>query len=98
MTMMQVFEAGSGKFTPLSHNELGKLNEQQVIAYDELKDAVLGELADADAEIEAATAHLKAAVVALSEVERNTPKFDAEAARVALVKEMIATRRRERGF
>jgi uncharacterized protein YwlG (UPF0340 family) len=96
--MMQVFETGSGKFTPLSDDELGQLTEQQVAAYTELKDAVLVELADADAEIEVATAHVKAAVVALSEVERNTPKFDAEAARVALVKEMIATRRCERGF
>jgi hypothetical protein len=96
--MMQVFETGSGKFTPLSDDELGKLSEQQVIAYDELKDAVLVELSGADAEIEAATAQLKGAVLALSEVERNTPKFDAEAARIALVKEMIATKRRERGF
>ena len=51
-----------------------------------------------DAEVANEKAQLTADVETLAEVERNAPTFDPEAARVALVKEMIATNRAARGF
>jgi hypothetical protein len=69
---VQIFETGTGKFTPLTDDELATLNEQQVIAYDDLKVSVEA-LADADAEAANAKAQLNADVATLSVAERNAP-------------------------
>lgn len=68
----QIFETGTGKFMPLTDDELATLNEQQVIAYNDLKSSVKA-LADADAEAADAKAQLNADVAALNVAERNAP-------------------------
>lgn len=93
----QIFETGSGRFLPLTDEQLGMLSEPAAVAYTEVA-GVVDEMALLDAEVASAKAQLTADVETLAEVERNTPKFDPEAARVALVKEMIATNRAARGF
>ena len=92
---MQLFEAKTGKFTPLSDDQLAGLSENQRTAYDEVAASVAA-LADADIAAKDLQARVQSDVVTLNETERNTPKFDADAARVRLVKEGIATRAAER--
>ena len=64
-------------------------------AYDEVAASVAA-LAEADSAAKDLQARVQADVVALNEVERTAPKFDADAAHVRLVKEIIASRRAER--
>jgi hypothetical protein len=70
--MMQIFEAGTGKFVPLDDDQLGMLNEAQVRAYNEVRDAVAASI-EAAAEVESAKAENSANVSVLSEAERNAP-------------------------
>jgi hypothetical protein len=70
---IQIFETGTGKFMPLTDDELAALNEQQVIAYNDLKVSVEA-LVDTDAEAANAKDQLNADVAALSVAERNGPR------------------------
>jgi len=70
--MMQIFEAGTGKFISLDDEQLSALSEAQVRAYNEVRDAVAASI-EADAEVENAKAANSANVSALSEAERNAP-------------------------
>jgi len=90
--MMQIFAASTGTFAPLSDEQIGALTEPQAAAYTEVRDAAQA-LADAEAVAETAEAQVTVDLKVLAEAERNTPKFDREAARVAMVKQMIASNR-----
>lgn len=70
---MQVFEARTGKFTPLSDEQVGGLNEQQAIAYNNLS-AAADAMTAADAEVAAARAHVKSEMDVLADAQRNAPK------------------------
>ena len=70
--MMQIFEGRTGKFIPLDDAQLGMLNEAQVRAYNEVRDAVAASI-EADLEVENSKAANSANVSALSEAERNAP-------------------------
>lgn len=91
---MQIFEQRTGTFVPLTDEQVGALSEQQVKAYTEVSDAV-SVLAGAEAELESAKAKVEADLTVLREVEKAAPKFNADAERVKLVKEMIASNREE---
>lgn len=91
---MQLFQKGSGTFVPLTDDKLGSLTEPQHAAYTEVSDAVRA-LADAEAELATATAQVEANLSVLADAQKNAPRFDPDAARVALVKEMIASQAME---
>lgn len=91
---MQLFQTGTGKFCPLSDEQIGELTEAQAGAYAAVANATQA-LSDAEAELATAQAKVEADLKVLSEVEKNAPKFDADAERVRLVKEMIATQAME---
>ena len=92
--MTQLFESKTGKFTPLSDDQLAGLSENQRTAYDEVAASVAA-LADADIAAKDLQARVQADVVTLNEAERTAPKYDASAAHTRLVKEMIASNRRD---
>jgi hypothetical protein len=89
---MQIFEQRTGTFLPLSDDQIGSLTEAQAAAYIEVANTTRA-LADAEAELETAAAQVKSDLAVLADAEKNAPRFDRDAARVALVKEMIASNR-----
>lgn len=89
---MQIFEQRTGTFLPLSDDQIGALTETQAAAYMEVANTARA-LADAQAELETAAAQVKSDIAVLADAEKNAPRFDRDAARVALVKEMIASNR-----
>jgi hypothetical protein len=91
---MQIFEHSTGKFMPLSDEQLASLTETQAAAYTEVADVVHA-LAAAEAEAETATVQVNSDLAVLKDAEKNAPKFDADAERVKLTKEMIASNRIE---
>jgi hypothetical protein len=97
MTDLQIVATGTGKFSPLTEDQLATLNQDQKLAYNEVA-ASFAALGDSDTEVEREKAQLTADVAALAEAERNAPRYDPSAAHTALVKEMIASNRRDRGF
>jgi hypothetical protein len=70
---MQVFESRTGKFTPLSDEQVGGLNETQAAAYLNLKTAA-DAMTEADAEVVAARAQVNADLEVLADAQRNAPK------------------------
>ena len=92
---MQLFEQKTGIFLPLDADQRAALSsEQQRAAYDEVAASVTA-LAEADSAAKDLQARVQADVVVLNEAERTAPKFDASAAHTRLVKEMIASNRRD---
>ena len=97
MTDLQIVATGTGKFSPLTDDQLATLNQDQAAAYNEVAESFAA-LSDSDTEVANEKAQLTADVAALAEAERNAPRYDPSAAHTALVKEMIESNRRERGF
>jgi hypothetical protein len=97
MSDLQIVTSGTGKFVPLTADQLPKLDQNQLAAYDEVA-AAFAALGDADAEAATAKAQLSAAVDALAEAQRNEPKFDPEAVRIAELRAVIASNRAARGL
>jgi hypothetical protein len=85
--MMQVMEMKTGKFTPLSDEQLATLNPEQLAAYSELE-AATSALTGIDSDIEVLverSRQAQAAVTVAQEQEAKRPKYTAtQAARDAI--------------
>jgi hypothetical protein len=86
----------AGTFSPLSDEQLGTLSASETAAYNEVAESFAA-LSDSDNEVAGEKAQLTKDVEALAEAERNAPRYDPSAAHTRLVKEMIESKRRERG-
>lgn len=91
---LQIFETGTGKFCPLTDEQVGSLNEAQTAAYAEVSD-VARALADAETELATAARQVEADLAVLADAQKSAPRFDPDAERVRLVKQMIATQAME---
>jgi hypothetical protein len=97
MSEYQIVETGTGKFSPLSDDQLATLNQDEAAAYNEVA-ASFAALSDSDTKVASEKTQLTKDVEALAEAERNAPRFDASAEHTKLVKQMIASNRAARGF
>lgn len=96
MTDLQIVTS-AGKFSPLSDEQLGTLDQNAAAAYNEVAESFAA-LSDSDTKVASEKAQLTKDVEALAEAERNAPRYDASAEHTKLVKQMIASNRAARGF